>query len=529
MDCNWCAVCSKHFHCEHQASLYCSDECREADALACCNFHDCDHPDGSAQHDHLTFCHHHRPAIRIPSLPLLNSNPNPLAEKKAFGQQQTDGWTRFLQQQYNGLYHSHSTQTSLLHTMDVGYGGSHHHRQQHGNSHGHGHHYQPQSSASHSHCTRVHNNNNSNFQQRLYQTHGNSREFREQLQQQQQQALKQLHQYHHKTVFYSHTRHASMTAIEIPTVSSVSSEDADCLVTSLANLSLSKEQNMLPSPCGSFSSSSSNLSLPCQIKDCEQPCVIRKNKTLPPPTLSHILPMTISNPASLSPTRVVTTIRPTSQKSGRSQTNHKGVLDSRSCASSSVFSFSGSNGNDNDDNDQVKDREEDRNVDPLSHAWPKMDKFFFFPDHCCRTSTCLTATNCSIRTKSNNKKPGNKGNKSNKENKRAMFVSELPPPPVSARSYRDTDDCIALKASIWGAGWRQVEPLPEPLMRACQKNNLLWAGCERDHHHHHHRNHGHKNRGNDGNLGRRKSASDASSWTPTDCSCRLPRSLQFID
>ncbi|KAI1320847.1 hypothetical protein EDD11_009804 [Mortierella claussenii] len=258
-----------------------------------------------------------------------------------------------------------------------------------------------------------------------------------------------------------------------------------------------------------------------EMKDCEQPCVIRKNKALPPPTLSHILPMTISNPALLSPTRATNPLSPS------------GSSDRPSDASSSL-SWSSSEEDDNDSDGGS------------SHAWPKMDKFFF-PDHCCRTSACPP---CSTRQPAGNKKgAGNNSihNKPQAKNKKP-FMSELPPPPTSATAQKDTEGCIALSTSIWGVGWRQVEPLPESFVKMVQKSNLMWAGCERErpngrHRHrrdsgHGHGYHQHSNHAGNRNRviktqqgGPRKAASDVSSsasWA-TDCSCRLPRSLQFVD
>ncbi|KAF9118154.1 hypothetical protein BGW39_001428 [Mortierella sp. 14UC] len=261
---------------------------------------------------------------------------------------------------------------------------------------------------------------------------------------------------------------------------------------------------------------------PCEANDCEQPCVVWKNKVLPPPTLSPLLPVTISNPASLSPTSPTggNLISPT--------------LSSTSSSSSSSSSGSPPSGySDEEDSDDV-----------LSHAWPKMDQLFF-PDHCCRTSACGVPPRQSSSSGGRDNKNGRRNNNNTNANKKE-FVSELPPPPNHHRHDEKGNDgsggCMALSASIWGAGWHQVEPLPASFVKTLKTNNMLWSGCEKEHYHHHHgarrqhqqnrgrRDYGHYSGGNGG--GRRASkkdqGNDARSWS-TDCSSRLPRSLQFVD
>ncbi|KAF9432371.1 hypothetical protein BGZ76_010894 [Entomortierella beljakovae] len=484
MDCNWCAVCSNHFHSDHQESLYCSEECRKADALACCAFHDCDHPDESKHHDHLTFCHHHRPAIRIPTLPLLNLNSQPSPEQQLHGQRQEDEWMSFVQQQYNTQYHSHYSHTSMLHNV----------------SHSHG----PITT------------NQSLIDDRLEALRG----------------------------FQSGSLNLKSRTVPLQDIASQKQREAQS-----QQRSYFKIRQGSPSSCSSYqtaddglaSLAARNLSIsdplrgPPRQEHCEQPCVVRKNKALPPPTLSHILPAKISNPASLSPKGLV------------------GSLDSKSYKSaptSPVSPGSPSSANEGDDG-----------IDALSHSWPQMDKFFF-PDHCCRISACRTTSSPSIGQKGTNKKKGGKNSKSYKKD----FISELPLPPISSNTHIDSDGCIALSASIWGAGWRQVEPLPESFVKTVQKNRLLWAGCEREHRPHargYQRNRRIINKtqgqncsngrvhcgindeisasnGDDGNQeygisGARyinthykNNMSDSSSWA-TECSSRLPRSLQFIE
>ncbi|KAF9576334.1 hypothetical protein EC968_009308 [Mortierella alpina] len=486
MDCNWCAVCSNHFHSDHQASLYCSEECRKADALACCAFHDCDHPDGSAHHDHLTFCHHHRPAIRIPSLPLLNINPNPSAEQQQHGQQQQDEWTRFLQQQYNTQYHAHSTHTSMLPSLG------------------------------HSVSGPFTNQPQQRFMPFSAQQQPQSFLLSEALPTlscvQQQQHAKQLRQ--QKPAFRAHhQRQASSLDLKPQCPMTSDHGDPAGLALSLSSLSLSRHRSSDPQN-GHCDSSG----------DCEQPCVVRKNKTLPPPTLSHTLPPTISNPASLSPTSSGPPSTPVSPSSPASS------------------------------------GEEDTGGENMSHAWPTQDKFFF-PDHCCRTSACNSSSsrsgtpanvNAKAKTAKSRSRQGQQGSQGNgKKN----FVSELPPPPAKhAHGERDSANggCIALSASIWGQGWHQVEPLPASFVKTIQKSNLVWSGCEKEHHSsaRHHQRHrrdsgygqgqgqgqggcGHRAvSGNKSKMmrqwGQSKNASDASSWS-TVCTSRLPRSLQFID
>lgn len=263
--------------------------------------------------------------------------------------------------------------------------------------------------------------------------------------------------------------------------------------------------------------------------DCEQPCVVRKNKLLPPPTLSPMLPAAISNPASLNPTA------PSPQKPERrvSSTTMSMTAHRRSSSSDS-FTSTISTTSDHDLDKNYED--DDSNVE---HAWPTMDKFFF-PDHCCRTFAC-----------------GQKKNQPQNKNKasRRQSVSELPPPPVK----RDSSDnsFLALSASIWGKGWHQVEPLPASFVKTIQRSNLAGYGCEREGRSHRHRaryqtNNQHHTSGQDcqhncaknndaghvrakqgshyrnNNNSAKAANTDASGWA-TICSNRLPRSLQFID
>ncbi|KAK3844799.1 MAG: hypothetical protein J3R72DRAFT_521539 [Linnemannia gamsii] len=574
MDCNWCAVCSKHFHCDDQTSLYCSESCRKEDALACCAFHDCDHPDGSAHHDHLTFCHHHRPAIRIPAMmPLLNLNPNPSLEQQAHGQHQTNEWMRFLQQQYSGPYHAHPVHTSMVRpTMSVGGPGvaagpggvtsagasasrgqlavgqgqsqpphrHHHHFHQestfhghHSHSHIHNHHQHPCSAPVH-YPQQQHTRSSFLMSSELPVIPCEELQQRAQFLRQQKPAASQFHKRHSSQSSICH----GATGISPSSVCGGSGGECEPRFLKSVFLSSSCSSSLSPTspPFVPFQAKRSSCFegergvapaagataqvqagigsiTPCEVNDCEQPCVVRKNKVLPPPTLSPLLPVTISNPASLSPTSPIGT---------------NPVSPTLSSASSSSSGYT-----DEEDSD-----------DALSHAWPKMDQLFF-PDHCCRTSACGVPPRPSSTSGGRNNKNGRKNN-NNKTKKE--FVSELPPPPNHHRpdekSNGDNGGCMALSASIWGTGWHQVEPLPASFVKTLKASNMLWSGCEKEHYHHHNHHHygarrqqnqqnrGRRDSGHCGGGGRRSSkrdqGNDSSSWS-TVCPGRLPRSLQFID
>lgn len=262
----------------------------------------------------------------------------------------------------------------------------------------------------------------------------------------------------------------------------------------------------------------------CDTHHCHQPCVVRLNKALPPPTLSPILPPSISNPASLSPP-----------------------------SPSSL-------------NKLAENADPESDMSSLSHAWPTMDKFFF-PDHCCRTSVCHSS-----KPKGDQKSSGRRAS--------YPFVSELPPP-LPSKHCSEQGGCRTLSASIWGTGWHQVEPLPASFIKTLQSNpKLLGHECEQSSfslphhpharlhqrqnhkqahpqhsqqrprrdsghgqghgqsshrtckaHQHHNQQQQHGQRSNGGRckpIAADKSSSASSSWS-TICSSRLPRSLQFID
>ncbi|KAG0356478.1 hypothetical protein BG005_004610 [Podila minutissima] len=107
-----CAFCSTQLNSLHIFSLYCSEQCLKADARKCCSFHGCLHPDDSAKHDHLRYCHHHRNPTS-PSLALTSSSTSSLNN---FSQhdicQEKDEWMDFLQSQYNAS-HQHDTHRRL--------------------------------------------------------------------------------------------------------------------------------------------------------------------------------------------------------------------------------------------------------------------------------------------------------------------------------------------------------------------------------------------------------------------------------
>lgn len=254
---------------------------------------------------------------------------------------------------------------------------------------------------------------------------------------------------------------------------------------------------------------------------CEQPCV-RKNKVLPPPTLSPMLSATISNPASLNHTS-----QSLQEPERRASSVTMRMASHRRSGSSGSFTSTINSTSDHEDDES-----------DVTHAWPTMDKFFF-PDHCCRTSAC-----------SQKKKQPQTSNKAS----RRQSIPELPPPPAKRDS--SGNPFLTLSASIWGNGWHQVEPLPASFVKTIQRSNLVGYGCEREGRSHRHRarhqNNYHQTSDQDyqPNLAKngyashartkqgghyrnnRKSAkaenADASSWA-TICSSRLPRSLQFID
>lgn len=410
MDCNWCAVCSKHFHSEsvsqlttnrvrslhnsthfvltfmnkQQTSLYCSEDCRKTDALACCAFHGCDHPDESRQHDHLNFCHHHRPAVHIPSLPLLNWNACRSEERQASNPSQVDEWARFLEQQYRTQPSEHNLA------------------------------YQRQSSIFPSTVSKVPLANNSSY--------------------------------------------------------------------------------------GAIEQS--------DVHDCHRPCVIRFNKALPPPTLSPILPPSISNPASLSPV-------------SRS-------VDSESDTSS------------------------------LSHAWPTMDRFFF-PDHCCRTSACLPIKSRQASSKSDRSshvtelppplppKHCNKegGCKTMSESIWGTGWHQVEPMPASFVKTLQSNPKLLGHEGERASSHHQSHTRPHQRsnykQQNSQPNSQQRQRMDSGHGHCHQSQrlcktfqnqqqlHGQKNtRGRPEPVKANILSSSASSWS-TICSSRLPRGLQFVE
>ncbi|KAG0348435.1 hypothetical protein BGZ54_004611, partial [Gamsiella multidivaricata] len=178
-----------------------------------------------------------------------------------------------------------------------------------------------------------------------------------------------------------------------------------------------------------FSSGSSCSSWPSEHEadvehEQQKYMVFRKNKTLPPPTLSPILMPSIPHQVT--------------KRSARSDSPSRFSVSSwskDSCASSSS-SFGGSDSED----------------DPLSDAWPKIEKIRIrsrYPDE--------SADNASSSQ---------------------SFVSELPPPPSLYHDSYHCDDSVssrkylALSASIWGPGWHQVEPLPASFVKTMEQTEL---------------------------------------------------------
>ncbi|KAF9972448.1 hypothetical protein BGZ73_004430 [Actinomortierella ambigua] len=181
---------------------------------------------------------------------------------------------------------------------------------------------------------------------------------------------------------------------------------------------------------------------------CTTPCIIRKNKTLPPPTLSPILPTVISDPASLVSSEV--------DDDDSSSTSSWSTVES-------AWSTSASS-------------------DVDCNGWPRMDKYFF-PDHCCRTSNCyskaaakaamngMTSTNEGKEDDLDGATPTLPSLPRSAKERRRSFGSELPPPTKICQHMRGSDPThlSALSDSIWGVGWHQVQPLP-PCFVACMQD-----------------------------------------------------------
>ncbi|KAG0257883.1 hypothetical protein BG011_003697 [Mortierella polycephala] len=153
--------------------------------------------------------------------------------------------------------------------------------------------------------------------------------------------------------------------------------------------------------------------------DQRRSALLRRNKILPPPTLSPILMPTVSIPdASPIP------IRPKSP----SALSVGSLIDDNS----SSCSFS------------------DGEEDVFTNSWPKLDKASI-QDLCYRTSP---------------------------SDSHSQSLSELPPPSslLSLQHHRDemtpNRKYLTLSASIWGPGWHQVEPLPPSFVKTLQQSEL---------------------------------------------------------
>ncbi|KAG0241954.1 hypothetical protein BGW41_005119 [Actinomortierella wolfii] len=621
MDCNYCPVCSKHFHSDSQSSLYCSDACRKADALACCAFHECQHPDVSEAHDHLTFCHHHRPAIRIPFVPAIPVSAAP----------------RLQQQQHHHHHHQQLQQDQVQDGWIVFFQNQFH--QHHAYSHQHHHHTQPprhdadvahrgffpagtsssSSSTAPSNCPAValkgsstasHHTNHSFLGSRLAHsspslgllpsrqqmsavvdpaklslpnstgtatapllhcvaavTRSGQSQGQGQGHDQDQsrfQAQNQNLTANQTTASWlangSRSHHVQQQALSRwPGDLGLTGDPVDGQLPWTWKDSARKNDRNMESP---VSSPTLQLhpsdALPLDSAFCDTPCVIRKHKALPPPTLSPILPPVISDPASLA----------SGSDSGSDTSSDCSSLESAWLTD--VSSETDCNG------------------------WPRMDRYYF-PDHCCRTSKCHSKTAASTaaaksvtkHTKESGHTQVPSSNSSSigvenddldvptitlpslppsAEERRKSFGSELPPPVKACQlmkgsgqgcSYRSP--LSALSDSIWGVGWHQVQPLP-PCFVACMQDGKCGAtkgsgakgGSAKGEGHHHHckkssssssckaagaqgiaggagSNRKSSNKKSNKNI---KAAAEASSPAKTllaATACRLPRSLQFID
>ncbi|KAG0313184.1 hypothetical protein BGZ97_010443 [Linnemannia gamsii] len=197
---------------------------------------------------------------------------------------------------------------------------------------------------------------------------------------------------------------------------------------------------------------------------------VRKNKTLPPPTLSPIL----------LPTPCQTTRRTTSTTMTKTRSRSSSVLSTSSCSAESSSSSSGSSmntsvsGGGGGGGTNSGSSSDDGEDDPLSTNWPKMDRLAFssspFDRHLSSNgraewdpiSLGWTTTSDTLPSASP-----------------SCTRSELPPP--ASAWVREEDltlsspsprKYLALSASIWGPGWHQVEPLPPSFVKTLEQSEL---------------------------------------------------------
>ncbi|KAF9145465.1 hypothetical protein BGX30_008682 [Mortierella sp. GBA39] len=187
---------------------------------------------------------------------------------------------------------------------------------------------------------------------------------------------------------------------------------------------------------------------------------VRKNKTLPPPTLSPILLPTPSQTTRRTALTSTTTTTTTRSRSSSVLSESSWSADSSSSGSSMNTSVSsGSSCTSSDDGEE----------DPMSANWPKMNRLASssFDLHLSSNgraqwdpiSMGWTTTSDSLPTSSQTR-------------------SELPPPVSAWEMEGDLTlsssprKYLALSASIWGPGWHQVEPLPPSFVKTLEQSEL---------------------------------------------------------
>ncbi|KAF9162270.1 hypothetical protein DFQ26_003712 [Actinomortierella ambigua] len=508
-----------------QSSLYCSDACRKADALACCVFHDCKHPDVSEVHDHLTFCHHHRPAIRIPFLPVAApASVSPRQQQHQHQHQHQRNQTHFSPQHQHQQQYQHQqlapAQDAWMHFFQNQF--HQHHPQshqyqapRHTGSFTHGNSSPAGTSTASSHCHTTRPNNDKNAPALGHHMNRSSLSSMQALsspsldllptrqpllqpkqQQQQQQALSDtslsllgLGQNQRATA----NQQSPWERVNMTLPGEAQGDDGGHHPRAFSwKKDPAHRENSSFFSGGPFSlpglppimtephlkatlrtSQRDIVAIAAEENDaiCTTPCIVRKNKALPPPTLSPILPTVISNPASLVPS---------------SETADDDDNSSLSSWSSVESAWSSSASSDVD-----------------CHGWPRMDRYFF-PDHCCRTANCysksavakasthpfeLDEVAMEAKGRKNDRLEEEEGDgptptlpslpRSAKERRRS-FGSELPPPTKVCQHLRGNDPSgthlSALSDSIWGVGWHQVQPLP-PCFVACMQQQHTASGA----------------------------------------------------
>lgn len=185
---------------------------------------------------------------------------------------------------------------------------------------------------------------------------------------------------------------------------------------------------------------------------------VRKNKTLPPPTLSPILlptPSQTTRRTALTSTTTTTRSRSSSVLSASSWS-----ADSSNSGSSMNTSVSGGSSSTSSD---------DGEEDPLSANWPKMDR--------------LASSSFDRHLSSNGRAewdPISMGWMTTSDSLPASSQtrSELPSPASAWEMDGDLNlsssprKYLALSASIWGPGWHQVEPLPPSFVKTLEQSEL---------------------------------------------------------